>query len=353
MRPPGARFLFPLILLAAVVLVVVSRSPLQIRDERLGIPRPVRYQPFRAEIMATTIQVLLPEGPEAPALAESVFAVFREVDARMSEWKPTSPLSAVNAAAGGEPVPVPADLREVLRRGMEVGALTGGAFDITWAALWGLWDFQAAEPRVPDSSLVARGVARVDYRKVRIDAAAGTVFLPEAGMKLGLGGIAKGYALDRAAAVLGRRGVSSFLLMAGGQVYAGGTKNGMPWRVGIRDPRGAPDDYFAMLAVTDASVSTSGDYESFFLAEGVRYHHILDPRTGMPSRTLRSATVISHDATLADALSTAIMVMGGERGIALADSLSGVEAVVVDEVGSFRVTPGLEGRLEILHAPRS
>jgi thiamine biosynthesis lipoprotein len=301
--------------------------------------------------MATTIEALLPEGPVAPALAETVFAVFRAVDTRMSEWKPTSPLSAVNAAAGGGPVPVPADLRQILSRGMEMGSLTGGAFDISWAALWGLWDFRAASPHVPDPALVARAAALVAYRKIRIDDAAGTVFLPEAGMKLGLGGIAKGYALNRAAEALWRLEVSSFLLSAGGQVYAGGMKNGRPWSVGIRDPRGTPDDYFATLAVTDASVSTSGDYESFFISEGVRYHHILDPRTGMPSRGLRSATVICPDATLADCLSTAIMVMGAERGIALADSLPEVEAVVVDSAGDFHFTAGLKERLRVLHPP--
>jgi thiamine biosynthesis lipoprotein len=129
-------------------------------------------------------------------------------------------------------------------------------------------------------------------------------------------------------------------------------KNGRPWNVGIRDPRGTPDDYFATLAVTDVSVSTSGDYESFFISEGVRYHHILDPRTGMPSRGLRSATVICPDATLADGLSTAIMVMGAERGIALADSLPEVEAVVVDTAGELRVTAGLKDRLVIQHQPR-
>jgi thiamine biosynthesis lipoprotein len=241
----------------------------------------------------------------------------------------------------------------VIRRGVEIGELTGGAFDVTWAALWGLWDFRAAEPRVPPADEVARRARLVDYRRVELDEAAGTVRLPEAGMAIGLGGIAKGYALERAAAALRARGLESFLLVSGGQVYAAGDRAGRgAWRVGIRDPRGGPEDLFARLELRDASASTSGDYESFFLADGVRYHHILDPRTGRPARGLRSATVVSGDPVLADALSTGIFVMGPEAGLALAERLPDVEAVLIDDDGRVLVTSGLEDELEPIHAPR-
>ncbi len=313
---------------------------------------PSGFTTFSADVMATTFRVTLPEGDAAAALADSVFAVFRQVDTRMSEWKDTSPLSAVNREAGVRPVAVPADLRDVIRRGIEIGALSDGAFEISWAALWGLWDFKAAEPRGPDPADVAARIALVDYRKVVVSDSLGTVYLPVAGMKIGLGGIAKGYALDRAAELLRARGVRDFLILGGGQVMAGGHKDGKPWRVGIRDPRGEPEDYFATLDVTDASTSTSGDYERYFVLDGVRYHHILDPRTGMPSKGLRSVTTVSPDATLADALSTAIMVLGAKRGLALAESL-GVGAVLVDDAGHVSMTPDLEGRLVERHPPRS
>jgi len=312
----------------------------------------VVYRNFTEPMMGTTLQAQLPESAGADSLARAVFDVFREVDARMSEWKPTSPLSAVNAAAGEpEGIPVPGDLRALVTRGKEIGDLTHGAFDITWAALWGVWDFKAESPHVPDPGLVAARAALVDYRRVEVDDAAGTVRLPRAGMKIGLGGIAKGYALDRAAAMLRGRGLRSFMLLAGGQVLVAGEKNGRPWRVGIRDPRSGPEDYFAQLTVQDVSVSTSGDYESFFIVDGVRYHHILDPSTGMPARGLRSATVVTPDGTLADALSTALMVLGPERGLALAESLPGVEAVLVDDQGQVRWTAGLAGRLVEVHPP--
>jgi thiamine biosynthesis lipoprotein len=309
------------------------------------------FRTFSTEVMATTITATLPDRPEAQADADTVFGVFRRVDAEMSEWKPTSPLSAVNREVGKEAVRVPADLRALIRKGIDLGEMTGGAFDITWAALWGLWDFRSPHPTVPDSAEAARRAALVDYRKVEIDPDAGTVRLAEPGMKIGLGGIAKGYALDVAARTLRDRGVDDFLLLGGGQVYAGGTRNGRPWRVGIRDPRGAPSDFFATLDVSDVSVSTSGDYESYFILNGVRYHHILDPRTGMPSRGLRSATVLSPDATLADALSTAIMVMGPKKGMTLVERLPNVEAVLVDDHGTVLVSSGLENVLVLLHAP--
>jgi thiamine biosynthesis lipoprotein len=323
--------------------------------------------------MATRLRVMLllqrgkpettAEGAErrASEAARAVFRIFRDVDDRMSEWKQSSPLAAVNRAAGGEPVAVPDELRRLLHRALDIARLTDGAFDPTWAALWGLWDFRAAEPRVPDAEEVARRAALVDWTQVEIDDSAGTVRLSEPGMMLGLGGIAKGWALDRSAKELRRRGVRSFLLTAGGQVMAGGLRDTdgghtaegrRPWRVGIRDPRGRPDDFFARVPVTDASLSTSGDYESFFVVDGVRYHHILDPRTGWPARGLRSATVISPDATLADALSTALMVMGAERGMELVERLPPVEAVLVDEAGATEVSRGLEGRLDVRHPPR-
>ncbi len=311
------------------------------------------YLSFTEEIMAAPITVLVP-AEHGEAAARVVFDVFREVDARMSEWKETSPLSAVNRAAGRKPVAVPADLRALISRAKAVGDLTGGAFDITWAALWGIWDFTAEQPRPPGDDEIAAGVAHIDYRRVQIDDQAGTVYLPDEKMVLGLGGIAKGHALDLSAKALRERGVTSFLISAGGQTMLGGLRDGRSWRVGVRDPRGARDDYFAHLELSDTSTSTSGDYERYFFIDGVRYHHILDPRTGRPAApadTLRSATVVSADATLADALSTALMILGRERALALAEQTEGVEAVLVDAAGKVHTSSGLTGKLEERHPP--
>ncbi|MGM0577979.1 MAG: FAD:protein FMN transferase [Myxococcota bacterium] len=308
------------------------------------------------ESMATRIDVVVPDSEQGREAVSVVREVFEDVDARMSEWKPTSPLSAVNDKAGEGPVEVPADLRAVIRRGIEIGRRTDGAFDITWAALWGLWDFKAAEPEVPPDEAIEERVDRVDFRKVEVDDEAGTVALAEAGMKVGLGGIAKGHALDVAAQRLRELGIRDFLISGGGQVYAAGRRGERPWRVGIRDPRGARDDFFALVEVSDTSLSTSGDYERYFVKDGVRYHHILDPRTGRPARGLRSVTVVTPDATLGDALSTALLVLGPDEAMEVVRRFRGdgadVEAVLVDRDGEVRTTPGMEDLLEIRHPPR-
>ncbi|HVS02194.1 MAG TPA: FAD:protein FMN transferase, partial [Thermoanaerobaculia bacterium] len=330
---------------------------LALRPRQTALPAPrandraaPHYLTFRGEAMYTSVEVTLPAAPRAAARAEEVLELFRRLEGDLSEWRQGSPLAAVNAAAGGGAVPIPPDLLQLLGRGRALGELTGGAFDVTWAALWGLWDFRAASPVVPPPQAVARQAALVDYRRLELDPAAGTARLPLPGMKVGLGGIAKGYALDRAAELLDGRGLDSWLLVAGGQVLARGSRGGRPWTVGIRDPRGAADELLATVAVGDLSLSTSGDYESFFERDGVRYHHVLDPRTGWPARGVRSATVVAAEATLADALSTAMLALGPDEGLELARRAA-VEAVLVDAAGRVAVTPGLADRLRLLHPP--
>jgi thiamine biosynthesis lipoprotein len=191
---------------------------------------------------------------------------------------------------------------------------------------------------------------------VQLDDSRGEVFLPRRGMLLGLGGIAKGHALDQAAARLRAAGIDRFLLSAGGQVLAGGRLEGAAeraWRIGIRDPRAGPLDYFARVDIADTCVSTSGDYERFFVSGGVRYHHILDPRTGRPSRGVRSATVVTADATLADALSTALAIMPVRQGLKLVESLPGVEALIVDDRGRVHMSGGFRPLLRELRQPRT
>ncbi len=306
------------------------------------------YVTFSDEAMATRVVVTLPADERARDHAAAVFEVFHDVEARVSEWRDGSAIAAVNRAAGGATVPVDPDTLALVQRGVEIGRRTGCAFDVTWAALWGVWDFKGP-PRLPEPAEIAARLPLVDCTRVEVDPEHGTVRLPIPGMKLGLGGIAKGWALDRAAATLRARGVEDFNLLAGGQVLAGGHHGDRPWRVGIRDPRGGPEDWFAVVEASDLSVSTSGDYERYFELDGVRYHHILDPRTGWPARGLRSVTVVSADATLADALSTAIFVLGPDEGLALAAGWDGVEALLVDDEGRVLQTPGL--RVQLVRPP--
>jgi thiamine biosynthesis lipoprotein len=298
------------------------------------------------QIMGTVVVVTAPLNSNAPEL---VFDIFHDVDATMSEWEPNSPLTMVNNAAGKHPVKVPEDLFKTVKRSLEIADLTSGAFDPTWAALWGLWDFRRKNNKqIPTKAQLQSHLPLVNWEKVQLDREQQTIFLPEGGMLIGLGGIAKGLAIDRSRNALARRGIENYMIIAGGQVLVRGTKEGRPWRIGIRDPDGTQGDYFAVLNVTNTCVSTSGDYENFFMREGKRYHHIIDPRNGLPAIGTRSVTVITPDATLADALSTALFVMGPTRAIKLVNNIPGVEAVIIDSDGQVLFSNNIANRLDRL-----
>jgi thiamine biosynthesis lipoprotein len=194
-------------------------------------------------------------------------------------------------------------------------------------------------------------LALVDYRAIRIDDAAGTVFLPRAGMSIHLGGIGKGYAIDRAAAILRGRGVFDFMVQSGGDIYVAGMKDHRPWRLAIQDPRGPANRAFAELDLSDGTFSTSGDYERFFIRNGRRYHHILDPETGAPARGTRSATIVSDRAVLADGLSTSAFILGPDAGMALIERLPNVEGVMVSDRNEVLVSSGLRDKLSIVAPP--
>jgi thiamine biosynthesis lipoprotein len=309
---------------------------------------PIVRKTHRAMGTIWELQVAAPSSDRLDRTALRAFAEIDRLEQVLSEWRPDSEISAVNRAAGHEAVHVGPDLLANVREGLWSGRETEGAFDITWAALHGVWDFRADPPRVPDPRVIAEKVRLIDYRQVTLDEAAGTVKLAREGMAMGLGGIAKGYALDRAGAILEGEGLADFVLSSGGQVLVSGHRGDRPWRVGIRNPRG--DDYFASFEMTsDGSVGTAGDYERFFLLDGVRYHHIIDtrpgaPARGMPARGVVSATVVASTGLRADAIDTGLFVLGVEKGLALAERL-GLEAVMIDDRMHVFATPGIRGRL--------
>jgi thiamine biosynthesis lipoprotein len=170
-------------------------------------------------------------------------------------------------------------------------------------------------------------------------------------MRVHLGGIGKGYAVDRAVAILREHGVRDFLLQAGGDLYASGQHGTTPWRLGIQDPRGEAGDYFARIELRDRTFSTSGDYERFFIEDGQRYHHLLDPDRGEPARGCVSVTIVAPRATFADALSTGVFILGPDEGMALVERLPDVDAVIVTAANEVRISSGLQGRVQLLRAP--
>jgi thiamine biosynthesis lipoprotein len=271
---------------------------------------------------------------------DAVDAAFRElerIEALMSEWRPETPISQVNAAAGKQPVAVPEELRAIIRRAIAYGEKTEGAFDLTWRGMGNIWRFDDAF-RVPDKERVEQARKNVDYRAVRLEG--DTVFLERAGMAMGLGGLAKGYSVDRAARILKEKGFPDSLVAGAGDILASGTKGGEPWRLGVQDPRQERGTLLGTLPMSGRAISTSGDYERFRMVDGVRYHHIIDPRTGWPARECISVTVVAPTTEQTDALSTSIFILGPAKGLALAKA-EGVDVLIIDAQGKRHATGAL------------
>ena len=329
----------------ALAVAAVALAPLPARADA-NPPPALRdsKQHFQARSMGTVVDLTLwaDDGAGAASTAEAVFAEFRRLDQLMSNWVDTSDVSKINAAAGVRAVAVSDETLKLVQFAQAVSRKSGGAFDITVGAYRGLWKFdEDIDGTIPNPKDVAARRKLTGWRDVVVDAKKKTVKLRRKGMAITLGGIAKGYAVDRAVALLRGRGFNDFIMQAGGDLYVSGTKGGQKWRVGIRDPRGGRDATFAITELQDRTFSTSGDYERGFVKDGVRYHHILDPKTGQPARLCRSVTVSAKDALTADAWSKPLFILGPERGLKLLKSMPDLQAVFVDGKNQIRTTPGL------------
>jgi len=284
---------------------------------------------------------------------DAAVAEIRRVEALMTTWRPDSEISRINDAAGKAPVEVGKETFEVVREALHASEMSDGAFDITFESLHGLWKFdEDLDPHPPTDAQIRAKLPLLNYRHVHLDADKQTVFLDTAGVRIGLGGIAKGYAVDKAAKVLESAGVESFFVQAGGDLYTHGLKaDGTPWMAGIRDPRGAEGDYFCMAPVSDHAFSTAGDYERSYVVGGKRFHHIIDPHTGKPATASRSVTIWAPTALLADEIDDAVFILGPERGLKLVESLDDVGAVIVDAHDKVWVSQRLQGKLQMVHPP--
>ena len=288
----------------------------------------------------------------ARAAFDDAFRELERLESLMSVWRAGSDIVKLNEAAGRQPVRVSQEVFDALRAAREFGDTTSGAFDVTFGALADIWKFDHDQDnRIPSPADIQKRLPLVGYKDLVLDAAARTAYLTRAGMRAHLGGIGKGYAVDRVAGVLKSRGLTSFMIQFGGDMYLAGMAGSRQWRVGIQDPRGEGNKSFAALELADSAVSTSGDYERFFLKDGVRYHHIMNPRTGQPARGSRSVTIVADTSTRADALSTGVFVMGPVEGMALIERLPNVEGVIVNDRNEVLVSSGLKTRLAILSQP--
>lgn len=277
---------------------------------------------------------------------------FRRLEALMTTWRQDSDVSRINAAAGQRPVVVSPEVLEVVQRSLVFSRRSQGAFDISFYALRGLWRFDGEiTPHLPDPQEIAARRRLIDWRQIRVDPRQRTVMLLRPGMAIHLGGIGKGYAVDAASRLLREAGFPDHVVQAGGDLMLAGTKGGVPWMAGVRDPRGGPEEVFAVCPVQDHAFSTAGDYERSFILGGRRYHHILDPRTGYPATAARSVTIYAPDATTADGLDDAVFILGPERGLRLVESTPGVGAIIVDAHNRVHISSRLKGRVQILRPP--
>jgi thiamine biosynthesis lipoprotein len=291
-------------------------------------------------MMGTEVSVRLwhEDAKTGQNLVEEVFAEAHRIDLLMSTYKENSRITDINRRAASGPVVAGEELFQLIQRSLEVSELTNGAFDITYDSVGQHYDFHKQQR--PDAATVETERTLIDYRLVRLDPASGTVAFSAQGVRINLGGIAKGYVVERGVALLRAAGVQNALVTAGGDSRLLGDRHGQPWMVGIRDPR--KDGNVAMtVPLQDEAISTSGDYERYFDEDGVRYHHIISPSTGNPASGVHSATVIGPDGVMTDALSTSVFVMGVDQGLRLIATLPGYESIVIDDKGQIYFSDGL------------
>jgi thiamine biosynthesis lipoprotein len=293
-------------------------------------------------IMGTRITVELWSDDKAKgeSAIDAVLDSMRHVDESMSTYKPTSEVSQVNAHAADGPMPITKELFDLLVAAREYSVLTDGAFDITYASVGYLYDFRGHVR--PDQNQIDQALPAVDYRHVLLDPQKQTVQFSQKGVRIDLGGIAKGYSVDRGIDVLKSLGITRAYVSAGGDSRIIGDRFGKPWMVGIRDPTKGEGSVITRIPLVDAAISTSGDYERYFEEGGVRYHHIIDPRTGHSASKVRSASVIGPSATRTDGLSKTAFVLGPDKAMEIYNRIDDIDAIIVKLDGTVIHSKGLE-----------
>jgi FAD:protein FMN transferase len=307
----------------------------------LGVAAELNGWRVREEaIMGTAIRVELwcDEADEGEQATAAVMAEMHRIDRLLSPHKQDSELSLINRDAAQRAVPVSAETMRLLARAVQFSELSAGAFDITYASLGHLFDYR--EGIRPTPAQASRAREAIGWRHLILDPSASTVRFTKPGVRIDLGGFAKGHAVDNCVAILQRHGINEAIVSAGGDSRVLGDRRGRPWTVAIRDPR-CSDGVVAVLPLEDVSISTSGDYERYFEQDGVRFHHLIDPHTGESPRDLRSVTILAPDGLTSEALSKTVFVLGAKRGFELIESMPDVDAVVVDAAGVLRFSAGL------------
>jgi thiamine biosynthesis lipoprotein len=300
----------------------------------------VQAQWFDAEakIMGTRVAISLwhEDATVAHDLSEKVFAELRRLDQQFSPYIESSELSRINREAATRPVSISNEMQHLLKSSMDYSQLSTGAFDITFASVGYLYQYR--ESKKPDDETIKKLLPSINFQHLKL--VDNTIFFAEKNVKIDLGGIAKGYAVDRGIAILKSAGVQYATLMAGGDSYYLGLHKDRPWNVVIQHPRDQKKSV-VMLPVADMAVSTSGDYERYFMQDGQRYHHIIQPKTGKSASELMSVTIIGQETLRTDALSTSVFVLGAKAGMELINRLPDVDAVIIDRQGNLYYSKNL------------
>lgn len=298
-----------------------------------------------------TITVVSDSENHAEKAIDRAFLEIEKIEKMSSFFLPGSEIFSINKYAGISAVKVSPDVLELLTEALYVSEKTGGAFDMTIGPVIKLYDF--SKKIKPEESVIKQSLQLVDYRNLIIDRDRSTVFLRKKGMLIDPGGIAKGFAADKAVETLKKSGIMAGLVSVAGDIKAFGLKpDGRPWKIGIRHPRAEDkeDDIMATIELSDMAISTSGDYERFFILDGKRYHHILSPKTGLSAPECQSVSVITKDGVFTDAFATGVFVLGPAEGIKLLEKI-GFEGIIVDSQGKIHVTPGIRGKVEFKKTP--
>ena len=340
MKTPRQKVLYVIILSLFVLLIIVASSKRN---------NPDKVHAYSKVLMGTVVELTLSGGSEYgeayfAAAAEAAFSEISRLESVFSSYKPESDISRISRGAGKGAQKVSPEVIEVVEAALKISKLSGGAFDPTIGSLGELWSFSGEVREVPSKAAVNELTKLVDYKQIFIDQ--GRVGIRGEDIKMNLGGIAKGYIVGKAVEKLSERGVERMIVKAGGDMFVFSGVDSAPFEIGINHPR-LKGRLLGKLKLQNGAIATSGDYERFFMAGNVRYHHILDPDTGFPARRSISATVTSVDPALADALSTALFVMGEDLGLKMIESIDGVEGVVVDSSGKVHLSSGLKGRIEV------
>lgn len=323
---------------AVISVLVLIAVPLYLKREKESVT-------YSRDLMGTIVQITLMKGDRTrfdPA-ANAAFDEIKRCEALFSSYIPDSDVSKVSKEAGVRPVKVSAEVIEVVDKAVKVAELSGGAFDPTVGVLSKVWGPSGEKGFVPAKEEVGRLLPLVDYKNIEVDKAASTLFLKKKGMALNLGGVAKGFITEKAAFALKANGVERGIVHAGGDMVVFQKDEERQFIIGIQHPR--EKKLLGEAHLYNGAVATSGDYERFFIKDNVRYHHILDPKTGFPAMRSMAVTIIAKDPTMADALSTAVFVMGPKEGMELVERLDNVEGSIMGENGDIKVSKGFEGWL--------